>query len=396
MSSSNLVKVALIEESVLGETPAAGNFKTARFTSEALSGTPETTESAQIRSDRLASGQIVTGLTVGGDLNFEAAKEEVLELFMESALLSDFASSSSVSVDLTIDATANEITRAAGDFTSEVEVGDFIVLAGFDDAPNNTQVMVAEIVSSTVVRYVGPAGMVDGSGTSTSFQVGDKLSIGTTKKSFSMIKSFEDLTNKAINYKGMLASTMSLSVSYGEIVNGTFGFSGVQYEPVDAAADFITDGRTTDAAATSNSLNGSIDMPYISSSAVGDLEEAEFCIQSLELNLDNNLTAQTCIGESAPVDYSPGTANIGISLTAYLADDNWAILAKKLSQASFTIAFQLKNEDGWYGFYLPAVQVSFEDPASGGANEDVFLNMTGTAKVGANGESSLSIYRAPA
>jgi len=395
MSSSNLVKVSLIEETALGETPATGNFKTARFTSESLSGTPETTESAQIRTDRLSSGQVVTGLTVGGELNFEAAKEEVVESFMESALLSDFTTSTAVSVDLTVDNTAKTITRSAGDFNGEVAVGDFVVLAGFDDAGNNTEIMVTAINSATEIKYVGPEGMVDGTGTATSFQVCDKLSVGINKKSFSMQKSFEDLTDKAINYKGMLVSNMSLNVSYGEIVNGTFGFSGVAYQPVEVAGDFITDSRTVDSPATTNSLNGSIDMPHISSSAVGDLQEAEFCIQSLEVSLDNNLTAQTCIGESAPVDYSPGTAAISISLTAYLADDNWDILAKKLTQTPFSIGFQLKNEDGYYGFFFPAIQVSFEDPASTGANEDVFLNMTGTAKVGANGESSMLIYRAP-
>ena len=88
------------------------------------------------------------------------------------------------------------------------------------------------------------------------------------------------LPNKAINYRGMLVSTMNLSINYGEIVNGSFGFSGTDYEAVDAAANFMTNSRTIDSAATTQSLNGSIDMPFIASSAVGVLSEAEFCIQS--------------------------------------------------------------------------------------------------------------------
>jgi len=55
MSSANLVRLTAIEETVYGETPVAGNFKTARFTSEALSGTPDTSESQSIRTDRLSS-----------------------------------------------------------------------------------------------------------------------------------------------------------------------------------------------------------------------------------------------------------------------------------------------------------------------------------------------------
>jgi len=42
---------------------------------------------------------------------------------------------------------------------------------------------------------------------------------------------------------------------------------------------------------------------------------------------------------------------------------------------------------------MPAVQVSFDDPASGGQNQDVLISMTGTAKVGDAGESALTIYK---
>jgi hypothetical protein len=79
MSSSNAVRVTLIEETTMGETPVAGDFHTVRFINESLSGTPETTESAQIRVDRLSSGQIVSGLTVEGTVSFELAKETVIE-----------------------------------------------------------------------------------------------------------------------------------------------------------------------------------------------------------------------------------------------------------------------------------------------------------------------------
>jgi hypothetical protein len=208
-----------------------------------------------------------------------------------------------------------------------------------------------------------------------------------------MEKTFLDLTEKAIIYKGMMANTMSLSVTYGEIINGSFGFVGVDYQAVDGAANFITDGRTITDPALTQSLNGSIDMPLIVSDVVGQIDGLEFCIQSLELSLDNNNIPQTCIGKAAPKDYSFNTANISINLSAYLANDNWDILQKKLTQESFSIGFIVRNDDGGYGFYMPAVQVSFDDPASGGPNQDIMLEMSGMAKVGPNGEKSLYIYK---
>lgn len=393
MSSSNLVRVAVIEETVYGTTPGAGNFKTARFTSDALSGTPETTESQQIRTDRLSSGQVVTGLTVGGDLNMELAKEDVVDDFIESAMYSTWASSAPVAVDLTIATGAGTITRASGDWNADVVVGDVIELTAFSNTENNVEVMVTAINTTTEIAYAGPDGLVDEAGSGTSYQLADNIEIGIVKKSFSMEKAFLDLTTKAINYRGMIVSNMSHNITYGEIIGSTFTFQGNDYVTADAANEFMTDGRTIDAAATTNSLNGSVDMPFLINSAAGTLSKSTFCIQSVELSLNNNLTAQTCIGQAAPDDYSAGTAQIEVSLTAYLADENWALLAKKLTQEPFALGFIVKNNGGYYGFYMPAVQVSFDDPASAGLNQDVFLNMSGVAKVGANGEKALKMFR---
>jgi hypothetical protein len=393
MSSSNLVRVALIEETVLAETPASGDFATARFTSESLSGTPETTQSQQIRTDRLASGQIVTSLTVEGDLNFELAKEPVIDNLMEGAMLNDWNVQALVTVDLTVVAATKSITRASGSFSGLIVVGDFITLDGFLNVENNVVVQVIEVVSATQIKVSAENDLADEVGVGTTYKRADKLTIGTSKKSFTMEKAFLDLTNKALIYKGMLPNTMSLNVAYGEIITGAFGFNGTKYLEADTAGEFVTNARTITNPATTNSMNGSIDMPLLVSSAVGVLEKANFCIQSVALSLNNNFLAQTCIGEAAPKDYSPGTAEIEVNMSTYLSDINWSILGKKLTQEPFSLGFLVRNLDGFYGFFLPAIQVSFNDPSSGGANQEVSLEMTGSARVGINGESSLTIYR---
>jgi hypothetical protein len=311
---------------------------------------------------------------------------------MESAMLDVFVVDTPVVDEYTIDNTAKTIERDAGNFNNDVAVGDVIKFSNFSEAANNeARVIVAEIVSATKIRYVGE--LVDEVALTGTIAVCDKLEIGVTKKSFSIEKSFLDLTEKAIIYKGMMANTMSLSVTYGEIINGSFGFVGVDYQAVDGDSNFITDGRTITDPALTQSLNGSIDMPLIVSDVVGQIDGLEFCIQSIELSLDNNNIPQTCIGKAAPKDYSFNTANISINLSAYLANDNWDILQKKLTQESFSIGFIVRNSDGGYGFYMPAVQVSFDDPASGGPNQDIMLEMSGMAKVGPNGEKSLYIYK---
>ncbi len=393
MSSSNQVRLAFIEESVYGETPGAGNFSTARFTSDSLSGTPDTTVSQQIRTDRLSSGQVVTGLTLAGDVAGELAKEDSVDSFIESAMFSTWATVVAVNADLDVNASLNTLTRATGDFAAEVAVGDILELTGFTNATNNVEVMVASITSALVISIIVPKNMVTESSTGNTFQVADKIDIGTTKKSFSIEKAFLDLTDKAINYRGMICSNMTMSIAYGNIVNYTFSFSGNGYEPVALAADFMTDGRTINPAATTNSMNGSIDMSFLANSSTGTLINTDFCIQSIDFGLNNNLTPQTCIGETAPKDYSEGTAEIETTITAYLSNDNWNLINKKLTQEPFSLGFIIKNVDGYYGFFLPAVQISGDDPVSAGINQDVIVTFTGAAKVGSAGEKSLTMFR---
>lgn len=388
-----MVRIAFIEESSYGVTPGAGNFSTARFISEALSGTPETVESQQIRTDRQNSGQIVTGLTVGGELSFELAKEDALDLFIASAMYSSWATQSLVTVALTIDIDTFKLSRASGDWSATLAVGDFIKLAGFTNPLNNVYVMVKEVTDADDLFFVGPEGMADEVGVGTTYKRADKIAIGVTKKSFSMEKAFIDLTTKAINYRGMIVNTMELNIAYGELVTGSFSFSGNDYETADAAGEFITNARTINAAATTDTLNGSIDMPFIASSATGVLADSDLDIRDVTLSLNNNLAAQNVIGDIAPRDYSAGTAAVEISLAAYLKDAAWSVLANKLTQTPFALGFMTKNAGGGYGFFMPAVQVSFDDPASAGQNQDIVLEMSGRAKVGSAGQSALTMYR---
>jgi hypothetical protein len=394
MSSSNSVRVAFIEETTYGVTPGTGNFSTARFTSESLSATPDTAESKQIRIDRMSSGQVVVGLSVTGDLKIELAKEAALDLLISSAMYSSWSPSATVTVALTIATAGPTITRATGSFNSpQLKVGDFLTLAGFSNAANNVVVMVTQIVSATVIKYVGPSGIVDEVGVGTSYDCADNIGIGTTKKSFSVEKKFTDLTDKGINYRGMIASGLELKFAYGELATGAINLEGNDYETVDVAADLITDSRTLDPAATSQTLNGSVDMPFLASDVFGSWSTTGLDLQSVSMKLNNNLLAQKIIGEIAPINYSAGTAHIAVDLSAYVSNTLWAILGKKLTQTPFSLAFMVKNADGWYGFYMPQVQVTFQDPASGGQNQDIILTMTGTAKVGALGESALTISR---
>ena len=105
MSSANLVEVIYLAETEYGVTPAplsGVTAETARFTSEPLSGTPLTTISAAIRTDRMSSGQVVTGLEVGGDLSTETASSKFQDDFFEAAMMSTWVAAATLSTDVTL------------------------------------------------------------------------------------------------------------------------------------------------------------------------------------------------------------------------------------------------------------------------------------------------------
>jgi hypothetical protein len=342
----------------------------------------------------MSSGNIVTGLTVEGDVGFEVAKDPVLEKLMASAMFNDWDTKAPQTGEYTINAATKTLQVAGDDFEDlDLKVGDFVTLSSFDTAANNVKGQIIEIVSNVAIRIATKNLLVNETKIGAVVKRADRLEIGTAVKSFSMEKNFISLTNKATIYKGMIVNSMNLNVNYGEILNGTFSLMGTEHLVADTAGELITNGRVVNDPATTNSLNGSIDMPILITSALGALDKNNFCIQSLDLTLNNNLQAQNCIGRAAPINYTPGTAEIEINLSTYLDNVNWPILEKKLSQEPFSIGFVVENFEGFYGFFLPAIQVSFPDPSSAGANQEVSLEMSGSARVGLNGESALVVYR---
>ena len=94
MSESNRVAVRYVEETGdYGVTPTnSAAWQAIRYTSETLSGTPNTATSSEIRADRMIADQIKTGLTVGGDISFELSSgtfDNLLEAIMCDTWTSD-------------------------------------------------------------------------------------------------------------------------------------------------------------------------------------------------------------------------------------------------------------------------------------------------------------------
>ncbi|CAB4132240.1 hypothetical protein UFOVP139_55 [uncultured Caudovirales phage] len=591
MSSSNLVSIKAIEEASYGVTPDTGDFSTARFISESLSGTPQTAKSTEIHSDRTSSGQVQVGLDVGGDINSELSADPLQQDFIRAAMmqkavqaeteitgkavvikaidktlqfegsidlakgdlifLNGFAEDKNNGMAYVSSVNATEITamvpevpaKAApkitatpsGDtdylFTFSVEGGlagtfffgesDASAVVGVDEttsytygsadtfsvkfvdengsashlsltvvgvfAEETTQTSGAEVAykeaiiatASTDTDYLfsfavnnkiaGTFAFGDPDGTTADIDVGGsasftyagagtfdvtftvngvvstlalevvsigdgardqtgdasvplvpaipevpavngflvkvgketiadetspttaritkarKISVGTDIVSFSMCKEYEDLTNKSISYLGMLVNQMTLSLKYGAIADVMFGFMGNGYDTPDEP---MTKGRLVRAASTVQPLNATSDI----GSVFIDGQIAKFCIQNLTVELNNGLNPQHCMGRLAPRGYALGTASVKVSGSAYLSDENWDLLEKKLTQEPVSIAYTASNQDGGIAVIVHGAQLSFPDASSKGMDQQVSIEFSGSAKNTENGYLDIYFY----
>lgn len=411
MSSPSAVEVIAIPEVTYGVTPTLGTASggTVRFTSEALSGTPTTTESQELRVDRMSGGQVVTGLESGGDINFELSKDELYDQFLAGVMMSNWvpgetlaaASTTLTKVSPTDQTATLDITGDTGDFNASGRAllpGDVLVLSGFVNAINNGPVQVISVLDANSISVIVPREAVTETVATGVVELPDYVDIGSTILSWTMSKAYTDVLHNDLaanqhsqRYTGSLVNTMNLTIQYGEIVNGTFGFlsNGYTQEYPSLHQKVETAGGTIDPAGTANPLNGSVDMTLVT---VGNLP-TDFCIQTLGLQMSNNATPQNCIGKLAPTKYVLGRATISINASIYLSDTSYdKFMPGKLSQVPISILSAAHNADGGYAFDLRAVQLSFPDPSVGG-DQPVLIEASGVAKVGDGGASAIRIWK---
>ena len=403
MSSSNLVSIVYEEETTYGvrAAPSAGSVMyTARFTDESLSGTPQTTESAELRNDRMSAGQVVTGLDVGGAVNWELSDDQFFDDFLEAAMMSRWviAQTLSTTVTLTPDVSNDQLaTLTLGDEFAAAVVGSLITLTTV--AGDFVVVQVISVDTPSTVFTVGTKrGELAVTTESLTISIPAYADIGSEEISFLVGKSYKDIDhllttdNHSQTYTGTLVSGFSVTAAYGEIVTGTFNTmaNGYLQEYPSYEQKVVTAGGTITSAGTSNPLNASIDVPLV---MVGG-QPTDFCIENLTLELDNGLTPQNCIGKAAPTGYTLGTAAVSISTSIYLSDTAYdAFMPAKLSQEPVSMLITMENDDGGYAFELRAVQLSFPDPSAGGQNQQIMIEASGVGKVGANGASTLRIHK---
>ena len=142
----------------------------------------------------------------------------------------------------------------------------------------------------------------------------DVLKIGTTRRSFSMLRHFADLDAGSDNwflYKGIEASTLNLNFAANAMVTGTVSVLGSSQELSNSAPTDSTFLPTT----TTPAMDG-----FTGSILEGDSPIA--VVTEATLTLENGLGARFVVGNKDSIYPEVGTANLTGQVTAYFEDSS--------------------------------------------------------------------------
>ena len=370
MSSSNRIDLAALKEATYGTTPSTGDGQPIRITSESLAYGIDYASSEEIRSDRARARGVRTAARATGDINFEMSYGQLDDLLLAIAGQTDWPSHTISGVIYSTVAGAAGVQhylRSGGSFITDGFIaGQWIEVAGFTLAANNGFARVTA-VEALKLLVEGPTLTAEAAGDTVSIKGQAIGGNGTTLTSFSIEKSFLDVTQHLL-FRGMVPGSLSLTVATGAIVTGTMGFLG--REVVAAAASAMARGIRT----TGRVMNAVEGAAFRVAAAVED------SMTSLELNLNANPREVLEIGRLGAREISLGSIAVTGTMEQYfrtrdLYDDLIAATARNLS-------IHLDDEDGgWYILDLPQVDFTSGSVVAEGLDTDVLARLEWEASV---------------
>jgi len=220
-----------ILETVFGSTPVAGNPSNLRRSDDSLGFRTQTTMSQEIRSDRQTTDLILVGASAEGGINLEMSYAEYDPL-LEAVLQGTWGvygtngvSTVFVGTFTTSKITAGTAPTGGSAFTSLAQ-GQWFRLNAPGHANDGLVLQVSKTVAPTATEIT-----VEGTPLTTGTSIAgctisaSRLSNGTTQRSFSIEREHADI-GQFLNFRGMTASRLQLSLQSGAIVTGTLDFMG--------------------------------------------------------------------------------------------------------------------------------------------------------------------------
>jgi len=350
-------------ESTYGTTPSSPAFDFFRSTGNTLGMTKTAVESAELYSDRGLRDLRHGNKNIAGDIPTElsyGSHDAQLE-----ALLGGTWSTGSVSVTATtISAAASgNVISDSGNGLGSFAVGDMVLISGFTGSASNNGVARITAKAAGAITIDGLILVNDSAGESVTIKEMDKLVAGTTRRSFSIMRDFSDLTAGRYQlFTGSEYNTGNFSAGLDSVVTMTYGIIGQSQSSSASAPGSSTFGDPT----TTEPMvptDGSVSSDGVVSAI----------ITSLEFSVDNGMETKFQLSSSTTSQPGQGISNATGSITAYF--DNDTLMNLFINETVSTLKQELSDAAGnTLAVFFPKIKYNGGQPDVGGeANSPITL-----------------------
>lgn len=363
-----------IEEVTPGVTPTSPAWKPLRNTGGIPAVTRDALVSNELDGSRETSSIRTGNRQVAGEYAIELSSQSQDDLLAGAMTSSWVAGSTVASLSITVNASAKTFTRATGDFTTAVEVGDLVAFPGLTG--DNAKPFIVTAVSALVVTGAGINGtLTNQAAGATSLIVADQLVTGNLCKTFSILTWFKGRCGAADSFlitRGVEFSGFSIEQAVNAMVTGSFPFIGLSQEVLSA----VPAGSTFNVSFTDEPF-ASVDVSAFNGTAPLKL------INTFTITNDNGASAQFELGNAEVAFVERGRAANTFSLAGMLYD--MTLLNLFLTETQIELTSILSGVDGAMSFTLKRAELTAATPEIGGP-ESITLSLEGQA----TGNSQLS------
>lgn len=367
-------------ETTPGVTPTNPAWSILRSTGGIPAVTRDALVSNELDGSRETSSIRTGNKQVTGEFAIEFGPRSQDELLAGAMTSSWVAGSTVTGVSVTVDADAKTYTRAAGDFTTDVEVGDLVQFP--DLTGNNSKPFIATAVSALVVTGAAiQYALTDESDVTTDLVVADKLETGNLCKSYSVLTWFKGKCGAPDSYlltKGVEFTGFTIEQAVNAMVTGSFPFIGLSQEVLST----YPTGSTFPSEAKRDPFS-SVDVSAYNGTAPLEL------VDTFTITNDNGASAQFALGNASVAFVERAKAANTFSLAGKLYD--MTLLNLFLNETQIELTSVLENQGGAMSFTLKRAELTAATPEIGGP-ESVTLSLEGQATGNAI-QSSIVIQR---
>ncbi|EGG2797195.1 phage tail tube protein [Salmonella enterica subsp. enterica serovar Virginia] len=367
-------------ETTPGVTPTSPSWSPLRNTGGIPAVTRDALVSNELDGSRETSSIRTGNKQVTGEYAIELSAQSQDELLAGAMTSSWVAGSTVAGLSVTVDADAKTFTRAAGDFTTDVEVGDLVRFPGLTG--DNSKPFIVTAVSALVVT--GGAinhTLTDESAVTSDLVIADKLETGNLCKTYSILTWFKGRCGGADSYvitRGVEFTGFTIEQAVNAMVTGSFPFIGLNQEILSAPPAGSTFTVNFNAQPFA-----SVDVSAFNGTAPLKL------IDTFTITNDNGASAQFELGNDSVAFVERGRAANTFSLAGKLYD--MTLLNLFLNETQIELTSILAGPDGAMSFTLKRAELTSATPEIGGP-ESVTLSMEGQA-TGNQMQSSIIIQR---